>query len=215
MHMLPRASSRSRGMRVGDIVCARASRAPTWRPVFRNAASLGCGLRDTRLSKRMGSHGTTARDVRIVMDCLRHVVRTLRVSARAAEKRVGVSGAQLFVLQKLAEADALSVGELALRTATDQSSVSVVVRRLAGRKLVGCRPGKSDGRRVEVRLTDRGKRLLRRAPPATQVDLIAALSRLPRPTRRALAESLQALAAQIGSQAPPPMFFEDEASGKL
>ncbi|SRR6266545_93984 len=154
-------------------------------------------------------------DVRAVMDCFRHVVRTLRVSARGAEKRLGVSGAQLFVLQKLAESGSLSVGELAERTATDQSSVSVVVSRLTARKFVACRPGKSDSRRVEVRLTMGGRRLLRRAPRATQIELIDALGRLPRATRRALARSLQALVREIGSEAPPPMFFEDETPGKL
>ncbi len=145
------------------------------------------------------------------MDGLRHVVRALRVSARAAEKSAGISGAQLFVLQQLAGGAALSIGELALRTATDQSSVSVVVGRLAGRKLVMRRPGARDARRVEVTLTSRGRGVLDRSPEAIQVHLLKALGRLPRPTRRALATSLRALLREMGAGAPPPMFFEEEA----
>ncbi|HEX3345342.1 MAG TPA: helix-turn-helix domain-containing protein, partial [Polyangiaceae bacterium] len=70
------------------------------------------------------------------MDALRRVVRDLRLSARDAERSAGISGAQLFVLQSLRNEAAASLNELAERTLTDQSSVSVVVKRLADRKLV-------------------------------------------------------------------------------
>jgi DNA-binding MarR family transcriptional regulator len=144
------------------------------------------------------------------MDGFRHVVRALRVSARATEKNAGISSAQLFVLQQLGGGAALSIGELAARTATDQSSVSVVVGRLAGRKLVTRRPGARDARRVEVRLTPRGKGILERSPQPVQVRLIEALGRLPRRVRHALATSLQVLVGEMGAQAVPPMFFEEE-----
>ena len=144
------------------------------------------------------------------MDGFRHVVRVLRVSARAAEKRAGISGAQLFVLQQLAGGETLSIGDLALRTATDQSSVSVVVGRLADRKLVTRKPGTRDARRVEVSLSPSGRSVLRRSPEAIQVNLLRALGRLPTPTRRALARSLEALRREMGAVETPPMFFEDE-----
>jgi DNA-binding MarR family transcriptional regulator len=153
-------------------------------------------------------------DVRTIMDGLRHVVRVLRLSARAAEKGAGISGAQLFVLQELGAGESLSIGELAERTATDQSSVSVVVARLAGRKLVARKHGAKDARRVEVSLTPRGRTVLRRSPAAVQVDLLRALGRLSRPTRRALATSLQALVREMGVAAAPPMFFEEEPSNR-
>src|SRR5262249_25448330 len=127
----------------------------------RQANSPPCARSCPRVEKSMGSHISVERDTRTVMDGLRHVVRVLRVAARAAEKRAGVSGAQLFVLQKLDGQGALSIGELAGQTATDQSSVSVVVSRLADRKLVARKHGTRDARRVEVSLTSRGKAVLR------------------------------------------------------
>src|SRR4051812_1910780 len=69
-------------------------------------------------------------EAREVLNALRQIVRSLRVSSRAAEQSVGLSGAQLFVLQCLARHSPCSVNELAVHTATDQSSVSVVVSRL-------------------------------------------------------------------------------------
>jgi hypothetical protein len=43
--------------------------------------------------------GSNASDepVRVVLDCVRRIVRALRDSSREAERRVGISGAQLFV----------------------------------------------------------------------------------------------------------------------
>src|SRR3954466_4342580 len=103
-------------------------------------------------------------EVREVLNSLRQIVRSLRVSSRTAEQRVGLSGAQLFVLQCLARHSPCSVNELAVRTATDQSSVSVVVSRLVAGGHVRRVPSKVDRRRVELTLTKSGLALLESAP---------------------------------------------------
>jgi DNA-binding MarR family transcriptional regulator len=103
------------------------------------------------------------------------------------------------------------VGELAQHTATHQSSVSVVARRLIERGLVARAPSPGDRRRVVLRLTPRGHALLRRAPASPGETLQAALSRLPSPTRRGLAHGLRALLEELGaSHLPPSLLFEDE-----
>src|ERR1700710_363682 len=119
-------------------------------------------------------------DVREVLNALRRIVRSLRVSSRTAEQRVGLSGAQLFVLQCLARQSPCSVNELAARTATDQSSVSVVVSRLVARGHVRRAPSKLDRRRVELTLTPSGRALLAAAPEAAQGRLLGALTQLPK-----------------------------------
>ncbi|OJT17099.1 MarR family transcriptional regulator [Archangium sp. Cb G35] len=149
------------------------------------------------------------------MDAIRRIVRMLRVSARASEGLVGISGAQLFVLQQLAEAGPCSINELAERTLTHQSSVSVVVSRLIERELVSRRPSEQDGRRVEVSLTPGGRELLRTAPPMAQVHLISGLRRMEPAQRAALAGGLTALVRELGLDAEAaPFFFEDEAPAK-
>jgi DNA-binding MarR family transcriptional regulator len=151
-------------------------------------------------------------EVGSVLDSLRRLVRLLRVSARASERLVGVSGAQLFVLQQLAEAGTCSIGELAGRTLTHQSSVSVVVGRLIERGLVRRQASQVDGRRAEVSLTPAGLELLRGAPPIATAHLIAGLRRLPPGTRGQLAQGLLALVQELGADAgSPSLFFEDEA----
>jgi len=155
-----------------------------------------------------------ARDVTVVMDSLRAVVRALRISTRAIEKEIGISGAQLFVLQQLAEAPARSVNELAERTSTHQSSVSTVVSRLVERGLARRAPSAEDGRRMEISISDQGRKLQQAAPRTVQMTMQEALRRMDPAQVRALADGLEALVREGGfAEQPVPMFFEDEAGG--
>jgi DNA-binding MarR family transcriptional regulator len=147
--------------------------------------------------------GKYPREVFTVLDALRGINQTLRRFERLAEQRLGISGAQLLVLQELASAPAQSLGELAERTFTHHSSVSVVVSRLAEAGLVVREPSPEDTRRAVIQLTARGRQLVRRAPVAPQAELILKVSRLPRATLAALAEALGALDRSLSS-APAP-----------
>lgn len=150
-------------------------------------------------------------EVRETLDAIRRIVHSLRVSSREAEKRTGLSGAQLFVLNKLADGRPASLNELAERTRTHQSSVSVVVQRLVDRKLVRREAAEQDRRRLALSLTPAGRSLLRRAPAAAQEKLIAALERMPAPRLRSLAQSMQALLRGIGiDREVPHLFFEEK-----
>ncbi len=148
--------------------------------------------------------------VREVLNSLRRIVRSLRVASRTAEQKVGLSGAQLFVLQCLARKSPCSVNELAARTATDQSSVSVVVSRLVASGYVRRAVSKSDRRRVELSLTRTGKALLGSAPEVAQERLLLALERLKpqdlRDLSRILAEVVEH--AEV-SELAPALFFEE------
>jgi DNA-binding MarR family transcriptional regulator len=160
----------------------------------------------------MGTHTIVKMaDTRAVLDGVRRIVRTLHESSRAAEKQVGLTGAQLFVLQKLGESPAASLNELASRTHTHQSSVSTVVSRLVERGLVLRAPSAADARRLELRLSAEGRRLLARAPDAAQARLIESIEQLPAAGRRALARSLQALAVAMDLADREPVMFFDEA----
>jgi len=164
----------------------------------------------------MGTHifsepAAESGDAAAVMDSLRTLVRSLRVSTRAVEREIGISGAQLFVLQRLADAPARSVNELAERTRTHQSSVSTVVSRLVERGLAERTPAARDARRMEISITGAGRALLGDAPRNAQVRMVDALGRMPAAQVRALADALAALVREAGMQdAPASFFFEDE-----
>jgi DNA-binding MarR family transcriptional regulator len=155
--------------------------------------------------------GSQTSEVRGVLDGIRRLVRALRLTARSAEDRVGVSAAQLFILQNVAQAPGCSLKELAHRTATDPSSVSVVVARLEERGLVARRRSPRDGRQVEIALTAKGRLLERKAPPAAQDSLIRSLALLTDEERGAFAHLLERVVHGMGlGKSPAPMFFESD-----
>ncbi|HEY2586981.1 MAG TPA: MarR family winged helix-turn-helix transcriptional regulator [Tepidisphaeraceae bacterium] len=165
-----------------------------------------------RKSGRSAQDGS-ADEVREVLDCIRRIVRLLRLSSREAERDVGLTGAQLFVLQKLNEAKMLSVNELAERTHTHQSSVSVVAQSLVDKGLVARARASDDARRLELTLTPAARTLMRKAPGAAQDRLIEALESLPGSTRSQLAKSLGKLVDAAGlSDVEPGMMFEENST---
>ena len=132
------------------------------------------------------------------LDAIRALVGALARSARSVERRTGVTTAQLFVLRQLAESDTLSLSEIADRTLTRQSTVSVVVARLVAKGLVRRERAADDRRRLELSLTPAGRRLVGRAPEPTTGRLLAALDQLTNEQLRSLSTGLDALIAVLG-----------------
>lgn len=145
-----------------------------------------------------------------VLTGVRRLERGLRLAAREAERKTGVSAAQLFVLEKLAAAPASSIADLAARTHTDRSSVSVIVDRLAVAGLVKRTASPDDRRRSETTITARGRAMLARAPLSPTATLVHAVKRLPRAKVRQLAFALAALNEELG-YSDAAMLFADGA----
>ena len=165
----------------------------------------------------MGSHkrprpAGRGEGITAILDSIRRVVRFLRVASRASEKQVGLSAAQLFVLHALAKGPAASLNDVAARTRTHQSSVSVVVQRLVERGLVSRDAVPGDARRKGLSLTPAGTKLLDHAPDAPSERLIEALGRMPQAARAHLARGLTRLVKELGAaDDPATMLFEDDA----
>ncbi|HEX2870103.1 MAG TPA: MarR family winged helix-turn-helix transcriptional regulator [Polyangiaceae bacterium] len=157
-----------------------------------------------------GPAAGAAEETRQILNSLRQIVRSLRISSRNAEQQVGLSGAQLFVLQCLASQGPCSVNQLAAASATDQSSVSVVVSRLVARGYVKRVTSKLDRRSVELSLTPAGRTLLLAAPEAAQERLLGALDKLKKSERLVLSGLLSKLVelAEVSGESPS-LFFEE------
>jgi DNA-binding MarR family transcriptional regulator len=143
-------------------------------------------------------------------------VQALRAGARDGERRAGLSSAQLFALQQIAEHPGASINDVAALTFTHQSSVSVVIQRLVAQRLVAKGAPSHDRRRQHLELTAAGRRVLRSAPAVVQERLIAAISALRAADRRALARSLAVVARLVDPKGDthPPMLFEDGTGGR-
>jgi DNA-binding MarR family transcriptional regulator len=128
-------------------------------------------------------------DTRSVLDSLRRLSRTLRLSEKEAQNRYGLTAAQLVVLHVLHDHPDCSLRELATCTATDQSTSSVVVQRLVEAGYVTRADQERDRRHVELKLTPSGRTLAAKSPLPVEEQVVRSLSRM-RATDRAAFVSL-------------------------
>lgn len=113
------------------------------------------------------------------------ILKKLRIVIRAAqrhsvwtEKKCGVSGAQLWVMQELHEIPGLRVGEIAGKLAVHQTTVSNLLDVLEKRGLVIKTRDPADQRAVKLELSPRGNELLAAAPKPARGLLPEALRQL-------------------------------------
>ena len=129
---------------------------------------------------------------------------------------VGLSGAQLFVLHELEKASAMSLSELAEKTRTDQSSVSVVVSRLVEGGYIMRERDRRDARRLVLTLTKTGRSVAEESPPVAQEKILEILDRMQPAERRRFADLFSRMIEELGAArgAAPMMFEEDPPGGK-
>src|SRR5689334_23851070 len=138
-----------------------------------------------------------------ILDAIRRLVRHLRLADRAAQSELGISGAQLFVLAELGKTAALSLNDLAARTRTDQSSVSVVVSRLVDAGLVTRERDARDARRLVLNLTKSGSGVVRKSSPAAQGRLLDIVDSMSAADRKRFADLFEHLVGEMGADKGP------------
>jgi MarR family transcriptional regulator, lower aerobic nicotinate degradation pathway regulator len=150
-------------------------------------------------SKRQSTREQNPSDMTVILDSIRAIVKALRDSGRDTEQRLGITSAQLYVLQELREKPA-SINELAARTYTHQSSVSMVVARLVENRLVTRSAARNDARKVSISLTAAGRALVRKAPDAAQTRIMSALRSMSRSDLQSLSTGLESLTDIMAEQ---------------
>ncbi len=125
-----------------------------------------------------------------VLEQFRVIIRSVRRHYQDVERRLGVSGAQLWALTEVAGRPGLKVGELARALAVHPSTASNLARRLQVLGLVMRERRGRDQRHVQLFTTPKGLRLLRRAPQPSIGVLQQALSELAPAALRELHRSL-------------------------
>ncbi|HWI11262.1 MAG TPA: MarR family transcriptional regulator [Burkholderiaceae bacterium] len=133
-----------------------------------------------------------------VLQQLRVVLRLAGSHSARLERSTGIPGAQLWALHEVAQADGLSVGELAQRLRMHQTTVSNLLTRLDAAGLV--RKGRSpqDQRIVQVHLTAAGRRGLKRAPGPARGLLPNVLERMSAAQLRKVHDGLAVLVDCMG-----------------
>ncbi|HEX2780596.1 MAG TPA: MarR family transcriptional regulator [Gemmatimonadaceae bacterium] len=145
------------------------------------------------------------------LQSVRGLVAGMRRSARAIETSVGLSNAQLFLLEQMGSDGPLTVGQLARRLHVRANTVSMTVGKLVERGLARRATPSDDRRRTTVTITAAGRRVLRRAPQPPTTRLLAALDAMPPRDLRALARGLETLTRTMQLDVSrAPLMFERE-----
>ncbi|HET7434201.1 MAG TPA: MarR family transcriptional regulator [Thermoanaerobaculia bacterium] len=158
-------------------------------------------------TKRSGAED----DAKEILNRVRRLVRALRSFDKDAQSRFGVGAAQMFILHVLQQESELTLNEVAARTATDQSSVSLAVGRLVDEGYVRRTTSEEDRRHVRLSLTPKGRALVRRAPPAAQSRILESVANMAPAERKQLMKLLEKLMTGMGvRERGAPMLFQDK-----
>ena len=132
-----------------------------------------------------------------MLDVLRQfriVLRAIKQHYQNVERSCGVSGAQLWTMERIAATRGLAPGDLARELAIHASTASNLLARLEELELVKRRRSAIDHRRVQLYLTAKGQAVLAKAPRPLKGVLQQALQDLPPASLALLHKCLQELA---------------------
>jgi DNA-binding MarR family transcriptional regulator len=163
------------------------------------------------MKSKKNKHTNESREI---IDDIRRLVQAIRIASSDSEKRVGLSAAQLFVLNKLDEEKGLSINDLAERTLTHQSSVSVIVQKLEMKGLIKRETSDLDARKMHVSLTKKGARLIKRSPRSVQEQMIKGLEKMKPAMRHQFSHTFTVFLRAAGIKGDAPMMFDDGAAKK-
>jgi DNA-binding MarR family transcriptional regulator len=145
--------------------------------------------------------------VQSIMDSLRRIVRALRTSTRSSESETGLRTAQVFVLQQMKKFEPLSLNDLAERTYSHQSTVSLVVQTLVKAGYVRRSRHKKDRRILVLETTPKGKLILQKHQPAIQKRFSGVLEAMAPKDRKEFARLLELFVTEAGLGGQVPHFF--------
>lgn len=107
-----------------------------------------------------------------VLVSLRRIIRATDLHSKQLSKISGLTAPQLLILQLLNQNDELTPSEIAVHVSLSQATVTTIVDRLEKRDLLRRERGKNDKRKVNLSLTEQGKKILSGAPKPLQESFI-------------------------------------------
>lgn len=135
-----------------------------------------------------------------VLIALRKIIRATDLYSRRLSKEAGLTAPQLLIMQAIAEAGELTMGDIANEVSLSQATVTTILDRLEKRELLRRERGSTDKRRVYARLTDSGKQLLSRAPTPLQEEFMEQFEQLREWEQSLILSSLQRVASMMNAE---------------
>jgi MarR family transcriptional regulator, organic hydroperoxide resistance regulator len=160
----------------------------------------------------MANHVTRDAAILEVMQSLRRIVKSLEDYSQEVYSHYGITGPQLWVMKTIYQSGRMSPGEISKAMYLHPSTISGVVDRLEKKGyLVRDRTG-PDRRVVQIELTPKGNRVVRKAPKPVQGKMIYGLRKLKKEELILIYQSISKLVEIVEAQNVRVTFFFDQES---
>ncbi|MDA3895374.1 MAG: MarR family transcriptional regulator [Desulfobacteraceae bacterium] len=113
-----------------------------------------------------------------VLIAIRKIIQAIDLNSKKLVKQVGLTGPQLVILQEISRLGTVSVGEVAKNVSLSQGTVTGILERMEKRGVVVRQRSNQDKRRVMVRITESGNKILNNSPPIIQERFLGKFSQL-------------------------------------
>ncbi|NIM11860.1 MAG: MarR family transcriptional regulator [Candidatus Aminicenantes bacterium] len=135
-----------------------------------------------------------------IFSCLRKIINAVEIYSAKLKDRTDLNASQLSCLLALANKDPLALSKLSRKVHLSPSMITSVVDQLEKKELVIRNRKSSDRRVVLIELTEKGKEVVKTAPPSFQEQLMNSLSYIKEEEKKSLYEHLNILLSIIVSE---------------
>ncbi|MDD9303017.1 MAG: MarR family transcriptional regulator [Desulfobacter sp.] len=102
------------------------------------------------------------------MISLRKIIQAIDIHSRTLNKKFGITGPQLVVLQEISNHGQISITPLSKTTSLSQATVTDISKRLEGKGLIARKKREDDKRSVGLSLTPAGQEIMKNTPSPLQ-----------------------------------------------
>ncbi|MCG8550625.1 MAG: MarR family transcriptional regulator [Desulfobacterales bacterium] len=99
---------------------------------------------------------------------IRKIIQAVDIHSRKLNKKFGLTGPQLIVLQEISSHGQISITPLSRATSLSQATVTDITKRLENRGYIARKKREDDRRAVSLFLTEKGQDIIRNLPPLLQ-----------------------------------------------
>ena len=135
-----------------------------------------------------------------VLVALRRIIRATDLQSKKLARETGLTLPQYMILQILKDNDEATIGSIAQEINLTQATVTTIIDRMQARDIVTRHRNPQDMRKVNVRMTDTGRELLKLGPATLQDRFGERFAKLPQWEQHGIVATLQRVATLMDAE---------------
>jgi DNA-binding MarR family transcriptional regulator len=135
-----------------------------------------------------------------ILSAIRRIIRAVDIHSRKLHNEFDITTPQMICVYELSRNDGITLSQLSKAVNIGISTVNGIVDRLEMKGLLKRRRSQQDRRKVQLHLTESGRRITRQAPSLLQDKLSSALKNLPELEQVTIAMSLERVVALMEAE---------------